>query len=166
MCRSGEPGSRCRLALLVAVVIWRPGWVCNAQRVCWAWARGVWAPRVLGFWSLLLGGGGNAVGLAPWGLGVTVTLGASGHWHLPPTSPDWPYGLEAASPTAPGTPSARRPPCPSVTDLPREPSAGPSRPDCLDCAPREGTWFLSGKLLQAPHAVGGGGDAWPRWFLE
>ena len=102
MCRSGEPGSRCRLALLVAVVIWRPGWVYNAQRVCWAWARGVWAPRVLGFWSLLLGGGGNAVGLAPWGLGVTVTLGASGHWHLPPTSPDWPYGLEAASPTAPG----------------------------------------------------------------
>ena len=88
---------------------------------------------------------------------MTVTLGASGRWCLPPLSPDWLCALEAASPAAPGTPSARRPPCPSVTGLPREPSAGPSRLDCLDCAPQEGTWFLSGKLLQPPHAVGGGG---------
>lgn len=131
---------------------WRVCWlghVASGHPECWASGRCSWVEA------------GMLCGLGPWGFGVPVTLGASGRWRLPPLSPDWPCALEATSPAAPGPPSARRsrlpcrPRCRTVIGLPREPSAGPSRLDCLDCAAREGTWFLSGKPLQPPHPVGG-----------
>ena len=107
---------------------------------------------------VLPGGSGDAVWAGPLGRGLRCEgdfQGASGCWRLAPLS------LTGCAPWKPlllrpqvlllhaGPRPPCQPWCPSVTGLPREPSAGPSRPDCLDCTPRWGTRFLSGKLLQA-----------------
>lgn len=121
---------------------------------------------------------GMLCGPAPWGEGLQCEGdfgGASGCWRLPPLSLTgrapwkplllWPQVLLLHT----GPRPLCRPWCPSVTGLPREPSAGPSWPDCLDRALREGTRFLSGKLLQAspprwgtPGPLGSWDEALPR----
>lgn len=124
---------------------------------------------------------GMLCGPAPWGEGLRcegVFRGVSGCWCLPPLSLTgrapwkplllWPQVLLLHA----GPHPLCRPWCPSVTGLPREPSAGPPRPDCLDCALQEGARFLSGKLLQAspprwgtPGPLGSWNEALPHPLL-
>ena len=110
---------------------------------------------------VLPGGSGDAVWASPLGRGLRCEgdfRGASRCWRLAPLSLTgrapwepllWPQVLLLpAGPVHPAGLGVR------LSQAPSRALSRPFTPDCSDCAPRGGTRFLSGKLLQASP---------PRW---